>query len=327
MTLLDSERIKFINQNTADCYGKRYSCFVDSGMAAIELALECVGAGDRDEVIVPDNVCPAVVDAIIRVNCRPVFVGTDLSLIPTVTDVKHLIRGRTIAVICVHLFGLPFAIAELRSEISSSIAIIEDAAQAFGSINSDWKIGQHSNIVVTSFGATKPVSLGGGGALFGNDSQIPDLVHRVRESEVSRLAANRPYTFPTQLLYELPRSLARAKKNVLDVQQLVETVEPSLEQFGLRLWSGKIQDRPSWHRVPIYLERESPCWHALNVLAQRNEWAQFPHPTRTSHLKRFSTHRYPMTSIEEGYVILIRPAFFRNFFDWIKNEFGMNTSP
>lgn len=316
MTPLVSDSDQELNQRVAAKYGKRYGCFVSSGTAAIEIALEFLDVASGDQVVVPDNVCPSVVDAIIKVGSQPVFAPTGPSLVPDVDDVINAITPRTKAIICVHLYGLPFAIEELRSRLDHSIALIEDAAQTLGPINRDWSIGQHADVVVTSFGATKPVSLGFGGALFGNDPIIPDLVRRVKERSRHSKVANRPYTFPMPLLSQLPNALALAVNRIVELRDLVGRARPDLERIDMRVWSGTSKDRPSWHRIPIYASGESPRGQEMIFLAKRNGWVQAPHRIRIADLRRFATSSASSAKRDTPKVWLVRSAHFEAFVAW-----------
>src|SRR5262249_26150114 len=105
---------------------------VNSGSAALELALRAVGVGAGDDVLIPSYVCDALHHAVTRCAATPVRVDADpapLSLPPI--DAKRRITPRTRAVVVPPAFGLA---ADLEPFLALGIPVIEDCAQAFGAL-------------------------------------------------------------------------------------------------------------------------------------------------------------------------------------------------
>jgi UDP-2-acetamido-2-deoxy-ribo-hexuluronate aminotransferase len=99
-----------------------------------------------------------------------------------VTKIESKITKRTKAIIPVHLYGQP---AEMRKvhEIAKKhgLKVIEDCAQAFGAKGDDFKIGELSDVVATSFITAKNLGCwGDGGALFTNDEGLANYVKKIR---------------------------------------------------------------------------------------------------------------------------------------------------
>ncbi|MGI8457411.1 MAG: DegT/DnrJ/EryC1/StrS family aminotransferase [Propionibacteriaceae bacterium] len=112
----------------------RHCVAVNSGTSALQLALMVLGIGAGDEVIVPSFSFAASANAIRLVGAVPIFVditADDFTLDPAA--VAAAIGPRTVAIMPVHLFGLPAdmtAITELATR--HHLGIVEDAAQAHG---------------------------------------------------------------------------------------------------------------------------------------------------------------------------------------------------
>ncbi len=104
--------------------------FTTSGRAAIALALQALGVGSGDRVLVPTYHCPTMVAPAVHVGARPVFYplrssGADLAFLEALdlTGVR--------AILATHYFGLPQPMAELRRFCDrKGIALIEDCAHA-----------------------------------------------------------------------------------------------------------------------------------------------------------------------------------------------------
>jgi dTDP-4-amino-4,6-dideoxygalactose transaminase len=122
-------------EEAAAYLGVPHAVGVANGTDALVLALEALGigragGGAADEVICPAFTFYATAEAIVRAGATPVFADIDpvtLNLDPA--DVERRITSRTRAVMPVHLFGRPAALAELAQ---LGPPLVEDAAQAFG---------------------------------------------------------------------------------------------------------------------------------------------------------------------------------------------------
>ena len=149
---------------------------VSSGSAALELALQALGAGAGDEVIVPSYVCDALWQAVRRSGATPVLADADpdtLSL--SAKDAAARMTGRTRAVIVPHAFGLAVDLEPFRA---LGVPVVEDCAQALGAVVEGRPAGARGALAVCSFYATKMLATGEGGAVAGPAA----LVARVRDA-------------------------------------------------------------------------------------------------------------------------------------------------
>jgi dTDP-4-amino-4,6-dideoxygalactose transaminase len=114
--------------------GVRHAVGLNSGTDALVIALEALGLGPGAEVITTPFSFFATAEAIVRVGATPVFGDVDpvtLNLDPA--TVPPLIGPKTRALLPVHLFGLPVEMGRLAQLAAEhDLAIVEDAAQAFG---------------------------------------------------------------------------------------------------------------------------------------------------------------------------------------------------
>jgi dTDP-4-amino-4,6-dideoxygalactose transaminase len=139
------------------------------------LVLDALGIGPGDEVICPAFTYYATAEAIAQRGATPVFADIDratLNLDPE--DVAPRITPRTRAIMPVHLFGRPAALAEVAA---FGVPVIEDAAQAFGAAG----IATTGVASTFSFFPTKNLfALGDGGLVAATDEEVADRVRLLR---------------------------------------------------------------------------------------------------------------------------------------------------
>jgi len=164
----------------AELVGAAHLVAVVTGTAAVQLALEAVGVGPGDEVVLPSLTFAATYQAVRAVGATPRFAEVDPAhccLDPE--DVRARLSGRTRAVLTVHYggwAGARGAIAELADE--HGLVLVEDAAHAVGSVGPDGRpVGATGNPVCFSFDPVKSLTCGQGGAVAVGD---PDLAARLR---------------------------------------------------------------------------------------------------------------------------------------------------
>ena len=156
--------------------GARHAIGVANGTDAITLALKALGVGPGDDVVVPSFTFYASAEAIPHTGARPVFCDVDPDTMCVTADtVKAALTPNTKAVIAVHLFG---NVAPVREIAALGVPVIEDAAQAAGSVSADGRPGSLGTLATWSFFPSKNLGcFGDGGAVTTND---PELAERVK---------------------------------------------------------------------------------------------------------------------------------------------------
>ena len=140
---------------------------VANGTVALHLALNTLGIGPGDEVIVPNLTFAATVNAVIHAGATPVLCDVcadtfciDLDLVPS------LITPSTKAIIPVHLYGQPCDMDRLE-ELSKvyNLLVIEDCAESLGSRWKGKRVGMFGDASTFSFFGNKTISTGEGGMI------------------------------------------------------------------------------------------------------------------------------------------------------------------
>ena len=176
--------------------GARFALGVNSGSAALHLALAALGVGPGDEVITTPLTFCATVNAILLTGATPIpaDIGADLNISPEA--VRRAITPRTRAILPVHYAGLPCdmkSISALARE--HKLFVVEDAAHAAGASIGPVRVGAGaSDAVAFSFYATKNLSTGEGGMVTCHDEQLYERMRVLSLHGISRDAWGRHAT-------------------------------------------------------------------------------------------------------------------------------------
>ncbi len=152
---------------------------VANGTEAITIALRALGVGPGDEVIVPSFSYYASAEAIPPTGAVPVFCDIDpATYVTTAEQVKAVMTPRTKAVIVVHLFGNIAPVAEIEA---LGLPVVEDCAQAAGSVGPDGRPGALGAIASHSFYPSKNLgAFGDGGAITTSSKELAERVRMLR---------------------------------------------------------------------------------------------------------------------------------------------------
>lgn len=158
-------RTKRFEAEFAARVGARHGIAVNSCTAAMHLALEAVGVGPGDEVIVPTTTFAATAEVVRYLGATPVLVdirAADHCIDPAA--VEKAVTPRTKAILPVHYAGRACDLgAILDVARSRKLVVVEDAAHAFPARWNGRPIGSVGDITCFSFYATKPITTGEGG--------------------------------------------------------------------------------------------------------------------------------------------------------------------
>lgn len=167
----------------------KYGVACSNGTTAIHLALEALGIGPGDEVIVPTFTMIATSNAVLYTGATPVFVDSEeKTWNMDVTKIEEKITSKTKAILPVHIYGHPTDMDEIhRLAQKHNLLVIEDAAEAHGALYQGKKAGSLSDVACFSFYANKILTTGEGGMIVTNNLEI---------AEKARLLRNHAFTQP-----------------------------------------------------------------------------------------------------------------------------------
>ena len=159
-----------------------------NGTVALQLALEALGVGVSDEVIVPELTFVATANAVSHCGATPVFADVDVnSWCINPEKIAGLINAKTKAIIPVHLYGNPSAMAQINDLAKKySLYVIEDAAEAHGAEYHGRKVGSLGDVGIFSFYGNKIITTGEGGALTTDSDQIAERARFLRDHAMDK---------------------------------------------------------------------------------------------------------------------------------------------
>jgi dTDP-4-amino-4,6-dideoxygalactose transaminase len=176
--------VECFEQASAAIAGARFGIGMSSGTDAILVALMALGIGPGDEVICPAFTFFATAGCIARVGARPVFADSCAASFNMPADaIEPLITPRTRAIIPVHLYGQPADMDPiLQIAHRHHLAVIEDAAQAFGAEYRGKPVGSMGDFGTVSFFPSKNLgALGDAGLLVTNDPALAEKSRLLRD--------------------------------------------------------------------------------------------------------------------------------------------------
>jgi perosamine synthetase len=161
--------------------GVEYAVSCCNGTAALHLAMLALGIGVGDDVFLPALTYVATANAIRYVGANPVFCDVDrMTWTLEVQSVEEAIDHSRCpkAILPVHLYGVPCDMSRLDTLAEAyQLDVVEDAAEAHGSMVDTFRVGALGDIGVFSFFANKLLTTGEGGMLTTNNVE---LYHRAR---------------------------------------------------------------------------------------------------------------------------------------------------
>lgn len=229
---------------------------VSHGTAALHLALSALEIGAGDEVIVPDLTYVATANVVRYTGARPVLVDVSPSswnLDPEMT--AHAITKRTRAIIVVHLFGNPADLDALRRLARRhGLALIEDAAEAFGARWRGRAVGTIGDIGCFSFFGNKIVTTGEGGLVIARSRALRAKLRHLRDQAKS---PGRPY-YHDRLAFTYRMSALQAAVGLAQIERLPEFV---LQRARIAHWyTDELAAVDGWSRPHAPPPAEPITW-------------------------------------------------------------------
>lgn len=270
--ILGGEVTDFEQEFAAYC-GTEYALGLDSGLSALQLALEAYGIGPGDEVIVPANTFIATAAAVTLVGARVVLadiIPGSYNIDPE--KVESAVTPNTKAIIPVHLYGIPAEMDEILHIASRhKLIVLEDACQAHGAYYKGKRVGSVGHAAAFSCYPAKNLGAAGdAGILVTNDPQIADRVWAMRNygqkekyHHITTPYNHRMDTLQAAILRVKLQSLdkwnmQRAERAVLYNQLLSESgvITPSVPGSSVAVWHLYVVRSIERNKLKAYLTQQ-----------------------------------------------------------------------
>ena len=215
--------------------GVRYAIATSSCTGALHMGMAALGIGPGDEVIMADTNWIATASPIVHLGAKPVFIdilSDSWCLNPAL--IEAAITPRTKAIIAVHLYG---NLCEMDQILAigekHSIPVIEDAAEAIGSVYHGKKAGSMGKFGTFSFHGTKTLTTGEGGIFVTNDEELYEYVLTLSNHGRSR---NQTKQFwPDMVGFKYKMSNIQAAIGCAQMERIEELIKKKREIFAAYL--------------------------------------------------------------------------------------------
>lgn len=229
----------------ASYIGVREASAVNSGTAALHVALAALGIGPGDEVIVPALTFMSTATAVLHQNAIPVFADIDKdSFCMSPEDMEKRITERTRAIIPVHLYGNAADMDRIM-EIARvhDLYVVEDCAQAHGTQYRGRKVGSIGDMGAFSFFATKHMTTGEGGII---TSDNKGWIRRANQIRSHGMAGRDDHVV---LGYNYRMNEIAASMGLVQLKKLDGFNEKRIKN-SMKILSALDERNATWYQVP-----------------------------------------------------------------------------
>ncbi len=222
--------------------GCNYAIATSSCTGALHMGMAALGIGPGDEVILADSNWVASVAPVKHLGAEPVFVD----ILPDTwcldpTKVEAAITSKTKAIIAVHLYGnLCDMDALLAIGERHGIPIIEDAAEAIGSIYKGRRAGNMGAFACFSFHGSKTITTGEGGMFVTNDAALFQRVLTL--SNHGRAVGQTKQFWPDAVGFKYKISNVQAAIGCAQIERIEDLIARKREI--LRYYRERLEDLP-----------------------------------------------------------------------------------
>lgn len=263
-------RVKQFEEAFAREVGAKHALALNSGTAAMHLALEALGIKEGDEVITVPFTFVATSEVILYCKAKPVYVDCDRETMNIdAGKIEEKITAKTKAILPVHFAGQACDMEALRLIAKKhGLSLIEDAAHSFPASYKGKRIGSFGDATCFSFYATKTLSTGEGGMLVTSRDDVAQKARLLSLHGITRDAWKR-YQNPGAWRYDVV-ALGH-KYNMSDLQAAI-----GVEQ--LRKTSAFLESRRriaakyleafrscDLLKTPVFQDFDAHAWHLFVV--------------------------------------------------------------
>jgi dTDP-4-amino-4,6-dideoxygalactose transaminase len=206
-------------------YHEIQTAALTSGTAALHLALQILKVEKGDVVMVQSFTFCGTTNPISYLGAEIVFIDSEpetWNMCPiALQEALEQYKSKTVkAIMPVHLYGMPAKMDEIQSVADKyGIPVIEDAAEALGSMYKDKKCGTFGEMAALSFNGNKIITTSGGGALVSRNKSYVDRARFL----ATQARDNAPHYEHSQIGYNYRMSnivagIGRGQMEVLDIR-------------------------------------------------------------------------------------------------------------
>jgi CDP-4-dehydro-6-deoxyglucose reductase, E1 len=290
---------KQFEEEFAKFLGVKYCILTNSGSSANLLAISALTSpklGEKrlkpgDEVITAACAFPTTINPIIQNNLIPVFIDVDVGTYNIQTDkIEGAISKKTKAFFLAHTLGNPFNLTKIQKICENyNLWLIEDNCDALGSKYNDRYTGTFGHIATFSFYPAHHITMGEGGALVTNDSDLKRLIVSFRDwgrdcwcepgcdntcdKRFSWQLGSLPYGYDHKFIYShigynLKLTDMQAAVGVEQLKKLPSFIEARKKNFKLLYEDLKTYEK--YFILPEVEPEADPSWFGFLITVRNN---------------------------------------------------------
>jgi len=220
--------------------GRKHAVLVNSGTAALSVAVAAADIGPGDEVLLPGYFWVACISAIVRAGGIPRLVEINDTFTMDPDDLERKISPRTKAVLLVHMSGACGDVERIAAICKKhKVLLIEDTAQANGASFHGKPLGSFGDMAIYSFQYNKNVTAGEGGMVVADDEMLANRIVAAHDvgyarNDMGRVEANGPVQMWGQCSHMSEVSAAMLYAQV----QKLDMITGTMRARNQRLYAG-----------------------------------------------------------------------------------------
>lgn len=258
--------------------GNNYAVALNSGTAALHLALNLLDLKPDDEVIVPTVTFVSTAHAVLYNGAKVVFADVDKkTLCIDTNDVRKKITKHTRAIVPVHYGGHPCDMDELQELVEGrDIMIIEDAAHACGAEYKGKRIGSISTLTCFSFHAVKNLACGEGGMVSTDNRDLYDKLMKIRWLGISkdtwkRSAEEKVYAWHYSVEHLGFKAHLNDLHSAIGIEQLKRLEETNARRREIVGRYNEELGKLDWVETPIEKDDVKSSWHIYHIKVENRD--------------------------------------------------------
>ena len=255
--------------------GAKHVLATANGTSALFTALNAVGLGPGDEVLVPPYTFVATINVVMLNYAIPVFVDTDIETFQMdARKVPGRITDRTSAILPVHMAGGAVNLDSILDTAKSrGVPVIEDACQAHLGEWRGRKLGTWGKAGCFSFQASKNLNSGEGGALITSDTELYERAHSFHNN--GRTFRSRTDGF-SYAMGGANLRLTEFQGAILSAQMTRVEAQARLRDENAKYLASMLEKIPGIHPVKNYEGCTRSAWHLYMLRYDKDAFGGVP---------------------------------------------------
>lgn len=254
--------VKEFEEKFAARMGRKHGIAVCNGTVAIDAAVDALGIGPGDEVILPTFTIISCILQIVRSGATPVLVDADpITWNIDVTQIEAKITVRTKAIMVVHIYGLPVDLDPVMELCKRyGLKLIEDAAELIGQTYKGRPCGSFGDISTVSFYPNKHITTGEGGMILTDDDELAEICRSLRN-----LCFHPKRRFVHERLgWNLRMTNLQAALGLAQLERLDEFIEK--KRWIGRRYNELLAGLPGVHMLPAFTDYSENIYWVYGIL-------------------------------------------------------------